>query len=676
MSTGTIEKIYAGWLGKLIGVRLGAPVEMWSHEQIEEKYAARHGYLVDYQDFAADDDTNGPTFFIRALRDSGRLSNLTSEDVGNAWLQYASWGRGMYWWGGYGVSAEHTAYEHLRAGVPAPLSGSRAYAGKIMSEQIGGQIFIDSWGLVCPGNPAEAARLARIAARVSHDGEAVNGGQFVAACIAAAFTARSVDEMMDAALAQIPEESAYARCVREVRAFHKAHPDDPWACYAWIRENCWKEQWPGNCHILPNSALMILALCYGAGGFDETLELCNRCGFDTDCNAGNIGTMMGVLVGLEGIADSWRQPINDHYVCSSAIGCLNMQDAPSFVRELSRLAAEMGHFQPAPEEAQWLSGRQQVHFFLPGSTCGVRVTEGETVRKGADWGEKRLKIHAPNGRSYAWVRTYVTPEDLHDYRYEPAFSPRCYPGQCVGARICMQGRARIRMEDTLGNVCTSAWVCATGETELSWRIPALAAGCVRRLGVEAAECANWEWIDLQWQGEADYQLNTALLTREDWPSLNANISQFTVVKGSWFLEDGRLQGGGADLARTLTGGIDWENYQVEAEITLGSAKSAALLARVTGAMRCCGVRITADGRVCLFREDGREKILAEARTARKSHYRVALAVAGNTVTVTVEGEKLLSLQAEGIPTHGCIGLDVTCPGLCGFSHIAVKGVSL
>ena len=30
-----IEKIYAGWLAKVIGVRLGAPIEGWTYEKIQ-----------------------------------------------------------------------------------------------------------------------------------------------------------------------------------------------------------------------------------------------------------------------------------------------------------------------------------------------------------------------------------------------------------------------------------------------------------------------------------------------------------------------------------------------------------------------------------------------------------------------------------------------------------------
>ena len=56
-----IEKVYAGWLGKIIGVRHGAPIEGWEYDRIRV-YGEIDGYLVDYKDFAADDDSNGPMF--------------------------------------------------------------------------------------------------------------------------------------------------------------------------------------------------------------------------------------------------------------------------------------------------------------------------------------------------------------------------------------------------------------------------------------------------------------------------------------------------------------------------------------------------------------------------------------------------------------------------------------
>lgn len=92
-----IEKIYAGWLAKIIGIRLGAPVESWTYEKIRTVYGEVNGYLADYRDFAADDDSNGPIFLIRALEDCGKTEEeaITPQDVAEALLNYAPYEHGF-----------------------------------------------------------------------------------------------------------------------------------------------------------------------------------------------------------------------------------------------------------------------------------------------------------------------------------------------------------------------------------------------------------------------------------------------------------------------------------------------------------------------------------------------------------------------------------------------------
>ena len=97
-----IEKIYAGWLSKIIGIRLGAPVEGWTYEQIKDSIGEITGFPADYKTFAADDDSNGPLFFLRGIEDSGHCTNygagFTAQDVGNALMNYAPFEHGFFWW--------------------------------------------------------------------------------------------------------------------------------------------------------------------------------------------------------------------------------------------------------------------------------------------------------------------------------------------------------------------------------------------------------------------------------------------------------------------------------------------------------------------------------------------------------------------------------------------------
>jgi len=76
-----LQKVYAGWLGKIIGIRHGFNVETWSYEQIRMAYGEITDYLVDYQDFAASDDLNGAAFFIRALEDYTFTSDITAPRI-------------------------------------------------------------------------------------------------------------------------------------------------------------------------------------------------------------------------------------------------------------------------------------------------------------------------------------------------------------------------------------------------------------------------------------------------------------------------------------------------------------------------------------------------------------------------------------------------------------------
>ena len=172
-----------------------------------------------------DDDITGTFTFFRALEDSGYDPDLGSEAVGRAWLNYLIENRTILWWGGLGHSTEHTAYLRLKSGIPAPRSGSAELNGQVTSEQIGAQIFIDAWAMASPGDPARAAALARTAARVSHDGEAVHAAALLAAMEAQAFVEGDLDRLLDTGLSFIPRDSVIAGVIGDLRDWRVGEPD-------------------------------------------------------------------------------------------------------------------------------------------------------------------------------------------------------------------------------------------------------------------------------------------------------------------------------------------------------------------------------------------------------------------------------------------------------------------
>src|SRR5919202_1482845 len=204
------ERVYAGVLGKIIGVYLGRPFEGWSYERIMAELGEISYYVHEKRNvplIVTDDDISGTFTFLRALPDDGTSRDLTPAQIGQTWLNYIIERRTILWWGGLGNSTEHTAFLRLKDGIAAPRSGSIALNGKVVAEQIGAQIFIDGWGMVAPGDPELAADLARRAASVSHDGEAIYGAQVVAAMEAAAFVEPDIGRLIETGLSFIPRDS-------------------------------------------------------------------------------------------------------------------------------------------------------------------------------------------------------------------------------------------------------------------------------------------------------------------------------------------------------------------------------------------------------------------------------------------------------------------------------------
>lgn len=414
------EKIYASLLGKCIGVRLGAPIEGMSGPQVRAGYRPVRSYLLDYGQFAADDDINGPLFFPWVLKDHP-ISEVTAEEMGEWMRNIICDGTGFFWWGGEDIATEHRAYANLKRGIKAPASGSKETNGIVLAEQIGGQIFSDCWGWMSLGNLSEAAELARKMSSVTHDGDGIQGGIFVASAAAAAWNCSTIGEVIQKAYEMLDPESGYAAMVKEVSEFHRAH-EKPEDCLKWIEETKGYDHYPGSCHILPNTAILLYGLLYGNGDFNETMRLIAEAGCDTDCNLGNAGSILGMMVGLEGIDPSWIAPFHDMVLSSSALGCHNLSHLSE---EASRLA----------DLALSLHGRNPEHagaFSLPYGTLGYQC-ENPAVLCSTEEGRLRITLTdlAENQTVMVCTKTYMRPEDVYDCRYQPQFTAVLEPGDQV-----------------------------------------------------------------------------------------------------------------------------------------------------------------------------------------------------------------------------------------------------
>ena len=714
-----IEKIYAGWYAKNIGIRLGAYVEGWTYDDIKNVYGELTDYPVAYDEFASDDDANGPMFFLRALEDK-KGDELTAQDVAEALLNYAPYEHSFFWWGGYGVSTEHTAYLNLRAGIPAPQAGSIAQNGAAVAEQIGGQIFIDSWGLVNPGNPERAARMAKEAASVTHDGNGIYGGMFLAAVIAAAFEENDINRLLDTGLSFIPADSEYARVVRSVRNYHKAHPQDWHEGFRYIRENFGYDRYPGNCHIIPNTAVIINALLYGNGDFSDTLNIANNCGWDTDCNVGNVATIMGVRCGLQEIDyKRWRAPIHDFLAFSSVIGSMNSMDIPECALYIARLAYLLDQ-EKMPEPYGSLSEGIKTgscHFEFPGSTHAMKVRimdpQGQTepsernavlsnTAESAHTGQRSLKCTFTPVKAgefaFVYKRTFLTSKDFTDSRYDPDFSPVCYPGETITGS-CMLPDAEVGLQAALygkdghnDQLFVSDFVplsCGTWQT-LSYRLPASDAliseiGFVFRIVKTRAAGNSAEVLidDLYTDHKAEFIVDLAKEREDVWTGNHKSVTPFTRLKGLWYKENDELHLSTADFAEVYTGDHRLQNTAVSGVVTPLTSGTVMLLTRVQGAMRSYAAALMPDNSFAILKNAHGYRTLQKVPftwTPGKT-YEIELRAEGSRLAAAVreEGTRDWAMTVAADEDHpyltGAVGAGLLGPSHMSLGKLTVKSLA-
>ena len=704
MDRKTLEKLYAGLIGMDAGMRLGAPVEnpFWTYERLQSYYGDIRGYLREQRYYTADDDVNGPLIFVRALADNAMPETLTSEAVGETWLNYTRRGMGMFWWGGEDASTEHRAYMNLRRGVKAPRSGSIGENGKTAAEQIGGQIFADAWGLICPGDPARASALAAAAASVSHDGSGVDGARFMAACIAAAYTASSLDEVLDAGLRFLPEKCDYRRVVETVRAYHRAHPAeaDFRACRAMIAREFREEAYPGGYHIVPNAGICILAMLYGKGDLGRSIEISVLCGYDTDCNASNIGTILGVLGGLDGVPERYRRPINDLVTLSSVSGYLNLVDLSDKAKELGALSCRMyggalpnGVVCPKP-------GELRLDFPFPGSTHGLELS---------DKAEHTLRIVSGKAHSGMYCaelmtdgkcagpvdlsfKAMLTRPDLHEERYDPVFAAKVSPGQRVSVWMRSEQIAPaavtvtpfVRRAMTGERVCIPAAVLPEGEwTEIAFTVPDLGGDAVHDVGWTIAvqpDVAPWVmgrvYVDeITVTGTMDYTVDFSL-QREEFSQLTP--FSFNDCAGKREADAMRLTAEALPYmsgAQAYTGNYYLRDTAVAASVTVESGGSGLVLLHGQGTRRYYALGFSAPGECAALRyEDGTVIKLAAVPFAWQPgrEYALRAEAKGDTLTLSVDGTPVLEAH-DGRYSYGMPGLGFTGAGTALWRNLHISG---
>ncbi|NMA46868.1 MAG: ADP-ribosylglycohydrolase family protein [Lentisphaerae bacterium] len=685
------QQVYAAVLGKVIGVYMGRPFEGWSKAKIEETWGRIDRYVNEDRQVplvVSDDDISGTFTFIRALEDSGLYEQTPPAFFGETWLNYLLEGRCILWWGGLGVSTEHTAFLRLKQGIPSPRSGAISTNGQVVAEQIGAQIFIDAFGMVAPGKPELAAKLARRAAAVSHDGEALNAAVVVAGMIAAAFVEKDMAKLLDIGVAQIPAESLIAQVHLDVRQW--CREDGDWRqTFTRINERYGYHRYGGNCHVIPNHAIMVMAWAYAGNDFHEAQAIINTAGWDTDCNAGNVGALMGLVVGLDRICEKYDfiSPMGGRIILPTAEGTRASTDCLSEASAIARIGRQVMRWPqlPAPKGGAWL------HFSQPLAQQGFLSDEQSQDSRGA------LRLSNPDGEALnahysvnpgrvARMALPVYPGTSSGGGYQTVGVSKLYSGMTVHADVACPTPSTAQMRLFITVAATEAQAppcvihgpaqpCDGKPRTLEISIPDTALRPVTQLGLEIRSQSPTtglvRCLAVRFGGTA--RLNAGTLPVVNRLNVPGWVVDADVIRGAFSDDREAVQHFGKNSGRGLavTGNRFWRDQSIQARVKVHLADEGGLIARYQGLNRFIAL-VRRQGHLVIYKRFYGDQILAEMPCdwPLDQVRELRLHCVGNAITAYFDGQPVLQATDDDL-RDGAVGL-IFSNGLVGFRDIAIE----
>lgn len=311
--------------GCLVGLAVG---DAFGDIARTDSYRNQYGIITNlYAGAKSTDDTEFAVLTAQVLLDC--RGNLTPQAVLEGWHRYILDEDGMFERGGKPL---YGAVANIRRGMQPPLSGRY----NVMNNDDGAAMRIAPVGILCAGDPRRAAQVAEVEAQISHYQDGIWAAQAVASGVAVAMADGGVEEVLAAALANIPAESWLGF------AMHKAmHICEKAGCI----ENAWEDLhtqfWTPVHSVSPEAIPQALAVYrLTEGNFLKGMFWGGNFGRDADTIGAVIGALCGARHGLEIIPPGWVEKVRR----PSGV-CLKFtarRDVLEIAAELAEMVYELG----------------------------------------------------------------------------------------------------------------------------------------------------------------------------------------------------------------------------------------------------------------------------------------------------------------------------------------------
>ena len=289
-----VDKIRGGLLGQIIGNLNGIPHEM--------KYIAEAGNVKNYIPSLptgawTDDDTDFEWVYVIEMQKS-RNVYLSPDDISKFWQERIN--RGIW-------CANRYARYLMDIGLKPPYTGYVSL-NPWSYFNVAGQFLSETFGLIAPAMPQTAAKIGLNYTTVSIDGEPAQGTQLFTSMIATAFIESDVNKILEAGVASLDPSSRLLQVVNDVKSWHRQYPENWKETRRLLKEKYTLEN--GGMRdrngIELNTGAIIASLLYGEGDFSESLKYSFNMGWDADCNAATVGTILGVVYGYRKMMVNWQ----------------------------------------------------------------------------------------------------------------------------------------------------------------------------------------------------------------------------------------------------------------------------------------------------------------------------------------------------------------------------------
>ena len=279
------DKIRGGLLGQILGNLNGLRHEF--------KYIDEPGNVKNYSPALpegawTDDDTDFEWFYICEMQ-KARNALLPADSIAKLWKERVN--KGVW-------CSNRFARYLMDLGIKPPYTGYSAF-NPWADFNISGQFLCETFGLVAPGMPQTAAKIGLNYTTVAINNEPAQTTQLFTSMISTAFVESNINKILDAGMASLDKTSRISEVINDIRDWYIQNPDNWRETRRLLKEKYTQEG--GKIRDMNgyelNTGSIIAALLYGKGDFQESLKHAFNFGWDADCNAATVGTIVGVIYG-------------------------------------------------------------------------------------------------------------------------------------------------------------------------------------------------------------------------------------------------------------------------------------------------------------------------------------------------------------------------------------------